>query len=135
MIKAKRLNNLKLLKEKKLNKIIIEINTLNEEIKKSNDLKNKLKKIKSNSLTKQKYNNSLSIMNHYEFDRKILEQMDICENRLLFLKKELLISKNKLGQIISQKKLIEQKIRFSFLMERRIKEDKLLRNTPVLRKS
>ena len=86
MIKAKRLNNLKLLKEKKLNKIIIEINTLNEEIKKSNDLKNKLKKIKSNSLTKQKYNNSLSIMNHYEFDRKILEQMDICENRLLFLK-------------------------------------------------
>ncbi len=135
MIKAKRLNNLKLLKEKKLNKIIIEINTLNEEIKKSNDLKNKLKKIKSNSLTKQKYNNSLSIMNHYEFDRKILEQMDICENRLLFLKKELLISKNKLGQIISQKKLIEQKIRFSFLMERRIKEDKLLRNTPVFRKS
>ena len=135
MIKAKRLNNLKLLKEKKLNKIIIEINTLNEEIKKSNDLKNKLKKIKSNSLTKQKYNNSLSIMNHYEFDRKILEQMDICENRLLFLKKELLISKNKLGQIISQKKLIEQKIRFSFLMERRIKEDKLLRNSPVFRKS
>ena len=135
MIKAKRLNNLKLLKEKKLNKIIIEINTLNEEIKKSSDLKNKLKKIKSNSLTKQKYNNSLRIMNHYEFDRKILEQMDICENRLLFLKKELLISKNKLGQIISQKKLIEQKIRFSFLEERRIKEDKLLRNTPVFRKS
>ena len=135
MIKSKRLNNLKLLKEKKLNKIIVAINTLNEEIRKSDNLKNKLKKIKSNSLAEQKYNNSMNIMYKYEFDRKILEQIDICENRVLFLKKELLRSKNKLGQIISQKKLIEKKIKFTFLEELRIKEDKLLRNTPVFRKS
>ena len=40
MFKTKRLKNLKLLKQKKLNKLTIEINTLNSEIKKSNGLKN-----------------------------------------------------------------------------------------------
>ena len=34
MIKTRRLKNLKLLKQKKLNKLTIEINTLNSEIKK-----------------------------------------------------------------------------------------------------
>tara|TARA_B100000886_G_scaffold73803_1_gene47505 strand:- start:2115 stop:2522 length:408 start_codon:yes stop_codon:yes gene_type:complete len=135
MIKTKRLSNLKLLKEKKLHKVTIEINTLNTEIKKSSDLQNKLKKIKNNTDYKKKYNNSMNIMYKYEFDRKILEQIDICENRVLFLKKELLRAKNKLGQIISQKKLIEKKIKFIFLQELQVKEEKLLRNAPVFRKS
>ena len=134
MIKSKRLKNLKLLKQKKLNKLTIEINTLNSEIKKSNGLKKKLEKIKNNSFTEEKYNSSMNIMYKYEFDRKILEQIDVCENRVLFLKKELLRSKNKLGQIISQKKLIEEKIKFSFLEELRVKEEKLLRATPTFRK-
>ena len=134
MIKTQRLKNLKLLKQKKLNKLTIEINTLNSEIKKSNGLKKKLKKIKDNSFTEEKYNSSMNIMYKYEFDRKILEQIDVCQNRVIFLKKELLRSKNKLGQIISQKKLIEEKIKFSFLEELRIKEEKLLRATPVFRK-
>ena len=134
MIKTKRLKNLKLLKQKKLNKLTIEINTLNSEIKKSNDLKKKLEKIKNNSFTEEKYNSSMNIMYKYEFDRKILEQIEVCENRVLFLKKELLRSKNKLGKIISQKKLIEEKIKFSFLEELRIKEEKLLRATPAYRK-
>ena len=134
MIKTKRLKNLKLLKQKKLNKLTIEINTLNSEIKKSNGLKKKLEKIKNNSLTEESYNSSMNIMYKYEFDRKILEQIEVCENRVLFLKKELFRSKNKLGQIISQKKIIEEKIKFSFLEELRIKEEKLLRATPVFRK-
>ena len=134
MIKTKRLKNLKLLKQKKLNKVTIEINTLNSEIKKSNGLKKKLKKIKDNSLTEKKYNSSMNIMHKYEFDRKILEQIDICENRVLFLKKELLRSKNKLGQIISQKKLIEEKIKILWFEELRVKEEKLLRATPAFRK-
>ena len=134
MIKVKRLNNLKLLKQKKLNKLTKEINTLNSEIKKSNGLQKKLEKIKNNSLNEEKYNNAMNIMHKYEFDRKILEQIDICENRVLFLKKELLRSKNKLGQIISQKKLIEEKIKFSFLEELKVKEEKLLKATPVFRK-
>ena len=134
MIKTKRLKNLKLLKQKKLNKITIEINTLNSEIKKSNGLKKKLEKIKNNSLTEEKYNSSMNIMYKYEFDRKILEQIEVCDNRVLFLKKELLRSKSKLGKIISQKKLIEEKIKFSFLEELRIKEEKLLRATPAFRK-
>ena len=134
MIKIKRLKNLKLLKQKKLNKLTIEINTLNSEIKKSNGLKKKLQKIKDNSFTEEKYNSSMNIMYKYEFDRKILEQIDVCENRVLFLKKELLRSKNKLGQIISQKKLIEEKLKFSFLEELRVKEEKLLRATPIFRK-
>jgi len=134
MIKTKRLKNLKLLKQKKLNKLTIEINTLNNEIKKSNVLKKKLEKIKNNSFTEEKYNSSMNIMYKYEFDRKILEQIEICENRVLFLKKELLRSKNKLGQIISQKKLIEEKIKFSFLEEFRVKEEKLINATPTFRK-
>ena len=134
MIKSKRLKNLKLLKQKKLNKLTIEINTLNSEIKKSDGLKKKLEKIKNNSFTEEKYNSSMNIMYKYEFDRKILEQIDVCENRVLFLKKELLRSKNKLGQIISQKKLIEEKLKFSFLEELRVKEEKLLRDTPTFRK-
>ena len=134
MIKTQRLKNLKLLKQKKLNKLTIEINTLNSEIKKSNGLKKKLKKIKDNSFTEEKYNSSMNIMYKYEFDRKILEQIDVCENRVLFLKKELLRSKNKLGQIISQKKLIEEKLKFSFLEELKVKEEKLLRTTPTFRK-
>ena len=134
MIKSKRLKNLKLLKQKKINKLTIEINTLNSEIKKSNGLKKKLQKIKDNSFTEEKYNNSMNIMYKYEFDRKILEQIEVCENRVLFLKKELLRSKNKLGQIISQKKLIEEKLKFSFLEELRVKEEKLLRATPTFRK-
>ena len=134
MIKSKRLENLKLLKQKKLNKLTMEINTLNNEIKKSNTLKNKLEKIKNNSFTEEKYNNSMNIMYKYEFDIKILEQIDICKNRVLFLKKELLRSKNKLGQIISQKKLIEEKIKISFLEGLRVKEEKLLRTTPLFRK-
>ena len=134
MIKSKRLKNLKLLKQKKLNKLTIEINTLNSEIKKSEGLRKKLEKIKNNSFTEKKYNSPMNIMYRYEFDRKILEQIDICENRVLFLKKELLRSKNKLGQIISQKKLIEEKLKFSFLEELRVKEEKLLRATPTFRK-
>ena len=134
MIKSKRLKNLKLLKQKKLNKLTIEINTLNSEIKKSDGLKKKLEKIKNNAFTEKKYNSSMNIMYKYEFDRKILEQIDVCENRVLFLKKELLRSKNKLGQIISQKKLIEEKLKFSFLEELRVKEEKLLRATPTFRK-
>ncbi len=78
MIKVKRLNNLKLLKQKKLNKLTKEINTLNSEIKKSNGLQKKLEKIKNNSLNEEKYNNAMNIMHKYEFDRKILEQIDIC---------------------------------------------------------
>ena len=134
MIKTKRLKNLKLLKQKKLNKLTIEINTLNSEIKKSDVLKKKLEKIKNNSFTEKKHNSSMNIMYKYEFDRKILEQIEVCENRVLFLKKELLRSKNKLGQIISQKKLIEEKLKFSFLEELKVKEEKLLRATPTFRK-
>ena len=82
MIKSKRLNNLKLLKEKKLNKVIIEISTLNNEISKSNSLKNKLRKIISNSFIEKRHNNSMNILYKYEFDRKLLEQIEICENRV-----------------------------------------------------
>ena len=135
MIKGKRLNSLKLLKEKNLNKVTIEINTLNNEVKKSNDLANKLKKIKSNSQLNQKYNNSMDMMYKYEFERKIIEQILICENRVLFLKNELIRAKNKLGKMISQKKLIEEKMKFTFLKELQLKETKLARDTPPFRKN
>ena len=77
----------------------------------------------------------MNILYKYEFDRKLLEQIEICENRVLFLKKELFRAKNKLGIIISQRKLIEEKIKFTFLEELKVKEEKLLRITPAFRKS
>ena len=135
MIKGKRLNNLKLLKEKNLNKVTIEINTLNNEVKKSNNLASKLKKIKNNSQINKKYNNSMDMMYKYEFERKIIEQIDICENRVLFLKNELLRAKNKLGKIISQKKIIEEKMKFTFLKELQLKETKLAKDNPPFRKN
>ena len=135
MLKAKRLNNLKLLKEKNLNKVTIEINTLNNEVKKSNDLVSKLQKIKNNSQIHQNYNNSMDMMYKYEFERKIIEQISICENRVLFLKNELIRAKNKLGKMISQKKLIEEKIKYSFLKELQLKETILARDTPSFRKN
>ena len=49
MIKVNRLNTLKLKKSKNLNKVSLEISTLNNEIKKSNDLRNKLINIKEKS--------------------------------------------------------------------------------------
>ena len=135
MIKGKRLNNLKLLKEKNLYKVTIEINTLNNEVKKSNDLASKLQKIKKNSKIDQKYNNSMDMMYKYEFERKIIEQISICENRVSFLKNELIRAKNKLGKMISQKKLIEEKIKFTFLKEMQLKESKLAKDTPPFRKN
>ena len=66
----------------------------------------------------------MNIMYQYEFDEKYWSNR--CIKIEYFLKKELLRSKNKLGQIISQKKLIEEKLKFSFL-EEIIKEEKLLR--------
>ena len=135
MINGKRLNNLKLLKEKKLNKVTVEINTLNNEVKKSNDLASKLKKIKNNSQINQIYNNSMDMMYKYEFERKIIEQISICENRSLFLKNELIRAKNKLGKMISQKKIIEEKMKFAFLKELQVKESKLARDAPTFRKN
>ena len=135
MLKVKRLNNLKLLKEKSMNRITKEINTLNNEVKKSYELAYKLKNIKNNSKNENKYNNSMNIMHKYEFDRKIIEQIYICENRVLFLKKELIRAKNKLGSIITQKKVIENKIKLKSIQQIQEKEDKIIRDTPYFKKS
>ena len=133
MIKLKRLNTLKLLKVKVLNKVSKEINTLNGEIEKSNILKNKLEAIKNNSKPNNKYYNAWNMNHKYNFDIKIIQQLSICQNRVAFLEKELNRSKNKLGTLILQKKHIEKKIQTTISQEKNILEVKIERNTPNLK--
>ena len=133
MIKLKRLNTLKLLKVKVLNKVSKEINTLNEEIEKSNILKDKLEAIKNNSKPDNKLINAWNINHKYNFDIKIIQQLSICENRVAFLEKELGRSKNKLGTIILQKKHIERKIEAIITQEKNIVDIKIERNTPTFK--
>ena len=133
MIKLKRLNTLKLLKVKVLNKVSKEINTLNGEIEKSNILKNKLEAIKNNSKPNNKFYNAWNMNHKYNFDIKIIQQLSICQNRVAFLEKELNRSKNKLGTLILQKKHIEKKIQTTIFQEKNILEVKIERNTPTLK--
>jgi hypothetical protein len=133
MIKLKRLNTLKLLKVKVLNKVSKEINTLNGEIEKSNILKNKLEAIKNNSKPNNKFYNAWNMNHKYNFDIKIIQQLSICQNRVAFLEKELNRSKNKLGTLILQKKHIEKKIQTTISQEKNILEVKIERNTPALK--
>ena len=133
MIKLKRLNTLKLLKVKVLNKVSKEINTLNGEIEKSNILKNKLEAIKNNSKPNNKFYNAWNMNHKYNFDIKIIQQLSICQNRVAFLEKELNRSKNKLGTLILQKKHIEKKIQTTVSQEKNILEIKIERNTPTLK--
>ena len=133
MIKLKRLNTLKLLKVKVLNKVSKEINTLNGEIEKSNILKNKLEAIKNNSKPNNKFYNAWNMNHKYNFDIKIIQQLSICQNRVAFLEKELNRSKNKLGTLILQKKHIEKKIQTTISQEKNILEVKIERNTPNLK--
>ena len=133
MIKLKRLNTLKLLKVKVLNKVSKEINTLNGEIEKSNMLKNKLEAIKNNSKPNNKFYNAWNMNHKYNFDIKIIQQLSICQNRVAFLEKELNRSKNKLGTLILQKKHIEKKIQTTISQEKNILEIKIERNTPTLK--
>ena len=133
MIKLKRLNTLKLLKVKVLNKVSKEINTLNGEIEKSNILKDKLEAIKNNSKPNNKFYNAWNMNHKYNFDIKIIQQLSICQNRVAFLEKELNRSKNKLGTLILQKKHIEKKIQTTISQEKNILEVKIERNTPNLK--
>ena len=133
MIKLKRLNTLKLLKVKVLNKVSKEINTLNGEIEKSNILKNKLEAIKNNSKPNNKFYNAWNMNHKYNFDIKIIQQLSICQNRVAFLEKELNRSKNKLGTLILQKKHIERKIQTMISQEKNIVDMKIERNTPTFK--
>ena len=74
MLKISRLKNLKNIKDKKMNKVSLEINTLSNELEKSNDLKKKLTLIKKNSIKENKYQNSWGLKHKYEFDFKIFQQ-------------------------------------------------------------
>jgi hypothetical protein len=133
MIKLKRLNTLKLLKVKVLNKVSKEINTLNGEIEKSNLLKDKLETIKKNSKLNDKFYNAWNMNHKYNFDIKVIQQLSICENRVTFLEKELNRSRNKLGILILQKKHIERKIQTIIAQEKKIADMKIERNTPTFK--
>ncbi len=133
MLKSNRLNILKLIKNKKLNNISKEIKTLNDEIKKSRDMKHKLKKINKNSAAESYKNNASNIRHQRSFTEKILQQIYLCENREIFLSKELNLAKIKLGKIILQKNTIEDKIKLLIEQQKLIDEKKIERDTPAFK--
>ena len=135
MIKVNRLKTLKLIKSKKLNNASKEINTLSTEIKKSYALIDKLLAIKDNENAINKVNNAWNIKHKQDYNIKIIQQLDICKNRIIFLERELKLAKNKLGALILQKKNIDEKIKIVTNHNIKIIEDKIEKNTPNFRNS
>lgn len=135
MIKTKRLNILKLIKNKKLNNVSKEIRTLNDEIKKSRGIKDKLTNIHKNALQNNSFKNAGNIKHKHSFDTKIIQQISLCKNREIFLENELNLAKNKLGKLILQKNNIEDKIKLLVKQKRIIEEEKIEKNTPAFKNS
>ena len=132
MIKIKRLKSLVLLKNKALNIQKKEINTLCEELNKSNSLKDRLENI----LKETKHNKKAAIWEirgNNNFCMKLLNQISISKNRIKFLEKELIRSKNNLGNLILQKKEVEKKIKISNKINIEKREQKEINNTPAVK--
>ena len=132
MIKIKRLKSLVLLKNKALNIQKKEINTLCEELSKSNSLKDRLENI----LKETKHNKKAAIWEirgNNNFCMKLLNQISISKNRIKFLEKELIRSKNNLGNLILQKKEVEKKIKISNKINIEKREQKEINNTPAVK--
>ena len=130
----KRLENLKIIKLKNLNKLSVEVKTLKDEIDKTSILREKLINIydNSNDLSNSK---SISIWKEKnKFKNKIYGQISISENRIKFLNIELNRAKQKLGRAIQQKKLVEKKITTSSKELLDIIETKETNNMPAFKK-
>ena len=110
MLNKKRLENLSLIKKKKLLGQKVEITTLDNEFEKNKSNKEKLKKILKNTSIE---NTELAwnMKEKSEYKLKLIEQIYISENREKFLSIEMKRAKNNLGKLIKEKEIVDEKIK------------------------
>ena len=129
MLNKKRLENLSLIKKKKLLGQKVEITTLDNEFEKNKSNKEKLKKILKNT----SINNTELAWNMKEksqYKLKLIEQIYISENREKFLSIEIKRAKNNLGKIIKEKEIVDEKIKLIALLEKNNKENQFINSMP-----
>ena len=129
MLNKKRLENLSLIKKKKLLGQKVEITTLDNEFEKNKSNKEKLKKILKNTSIE---NTELAwnMKEKSEYKLKLIEQIYISENREKFLSIEMKRAKNNLGKLIKEKEIVDEKIKLITQLEKNNKENQLTNSMP-----
>ena len=129
MLNKKRLENLSLIKKKKLLGQKVEITTLDNEFKKNKSNKEKLKKILKNTSVE---NTELAwnMKEKSEYKLKLIEQIYISENREKFLSVEMKRAKNNLGKLIKEKEIVDEKIKLITQLEKNNKENQFINSMP-----
>ena len=129
MLNKKRLENLSLIKKKKLLGQKVEITTLDNEFEKNKSNKEKLKKILKNTSIE---NTELAwnMKEKSEYKLKLREQIYISENREKFLSIEMKRAKNNLGKLIKEKEIVDEKIKLITQLEKNNKENQFINNMP-----
>ncbi len=133
MIKIKRLNNLKILKEKKLNIQRNEVLTLVKELDKIKTINERLKNILAN-VKKKKITNARDLSDTNNFNIKIIDQIHVSDNRIKFLKEEIKRSRKNLGNLMQHKKVIKNKIDYLTRLQIDKIEKRTEENIPNTRK-
>tara|TARA_Y100000589_G_C27024319_1_gene576252 strand:+ start:56 stop:460 length:405 start_codon:yes stop_codon:yes gene_type:complete len=133
MIKIKRLNNLKILKEKKLNVQRNEVLTLVKELDKIKTINERLKNILAN-VKKKKITNARDLSDTNNFNIKIIDQIHVSDNRIKFLKEEIKRSRKNLGNLMQHKKVIKNKIDYLTRLQIDKIEKRTEENIPNTRK-
>tara|TARA_B100001989_G_scaffold110582_1_gene77578 strand:+ start:4017 stop:4421 length:405 start_codon:yes stop_codon:yes gene_type:complete len=129
MLNKKRLENLSLIKKKKLLGQKVEITTLDNEFEKNKSNKEKLKKILKNTSIE---NTELAwnMKEKSEYKLKLIEQIYISENREKFLSIEMKRAKNNLGKLIKEKEIVDEKIKLITQLEKNNKENQFINSMP-----
>ena len=133
MIKIKRINNLKILKEKKLNVQRNEVLTLVKELDKIKTINERLKNILAN-VKKKKITNARDLSDTNNFNIKIIDQIHVSDNRIKFLKEEIKRSRKNLGNLMQHKKVIKNKIDYLTRLQIDKIEKRTEENIPNTRK-
>ena len=133
MIKIKRLNNLKILKEKKLNIQRNEVLTLVKELDKIKTINERLKNILAN-VKKKNFTNARDLSDTNNFNIKIIDQIHVSDNRIKFLEEEIKRSRKNLGNLMQHKKVIKNKIDYLTRLQIDKIEKRTEENIPNTRK-
>ena len=129
MINKKRLENLKLLKQKDLLNQKKEIFTLNNEFKKNKSNKIKLRQILDQTSIEDS-ELAFDIKEKSQYKLKLIEQIFISDNREKFLNIEIERAKKNLGKLIKEKELVDTKIKLISQLENIEKENKIVNSMP-----
>ena len=133
MIKIRRLNNLKILKERNLNIQRNEVLTLVKELEKTKKLDQRLKNILAN-VKKRDFSVARDLRAVNSFNHKIFQQINVAENRVKFLEEEVKRSRKNLGNLMQQKKVIKNKLDYLTKLQIEKVEKKIDDNIPGKRR-